>query len=96
MLKSEPNDSFLNYALALEYIKTNELDKAIDQLQATLENDTEYLAAYYQLGQCFELKKDFDKAIVAYQNGVPIARSQNNTKTLSELNQAIMLLEDED
>ena len=30
MLQNEPNDSFLNYALALEYAKANDVKKAIE------------------------------------------------------------------
>ena len=94
MLESEPNDSFLNYALALEYAKANEIKLAIETLEQVIKRDENYLAAYYQLGKYYELINDIRKAIEVYQKGILIAKTQKNTKTLGELNEALMMLED--
>jgi tetratricopeptide (TPR) repeat protein len=94
MLESEPNDSFLNYALALEYAKANEIKLAIETLEQFIKRDENYLAAYYQLGKYYELINDIRKAIEVYQKGILIAKTQKNTKTLGELNEALMMLED--
>ena len=94
MLKDEPDDSFLTYALALEYVKMNELSKAIEIIETLLNRDENYLGAYYQSGKLYEETGQIDKAIVAYKKGIAIAQKQNNKKTLSELNQALFLVED--
>ncbi len=94
MIKNEPNDSFLNYALALEYAKKNELKKAIEIIEAVINADKNYLGAYYQLGQFYEQINDFKKAITTYNKGIEIAKLQKNNKTLSELNQALFLMEE--
>jgi Tfp pilus assembly protein PilF len=94
MLKDEPNDSFLTYALALEYVKANDLKKAIDLIETLLHRDENYLGAYYQLGKLYEEKQQIEKAIITYQKGIVIAQQQNNKKTLSELNEALFLAED--
>lgn len=94
MLKSEPEDSFLNYALALEYANLNQLHKAIEIIEKVLKKDKNYLGAYYQLGQFYEKANDTEKAIVTYNNGIQIAKEQKNNKTLSELHQALFLIED--
>ncbi len=94
MLKDEPNDSFLTYALALEYAKANELYKAIEIIEKLLNKDENYLGAYYQLGKLYEETLQTDHAIGAYKRGILIARQQNNKKAISELNQALFLLED--
>lgn len=96
MLKDEPEDSFLNYALALEYANINELDKAIDMLNVLIARDKDYLGTYYQLGQFYELSQQHQKAKDTYTAGVEIAKAQKNFKTVSELNQAIMLLDEDD
>ncbi len=94
MLKNEPNDSFLNYALALEYEKANEIEKAIALIESLLLHDENYLGAYYQLGKYYEQTNQQGKAISTYKKGIVIAQQQKNRKTVSELNEALQLLED--
>jgi predicted Zn-dependent protease len=94
MLKDEPDDSFLNYSLALEYVKINELKKAIEIIETLLKKDENYLGAYYQLGKLYEETQQPDKAITAYKKGITIAQQQTNKKAVSELNQALLLIED--
>lgn len=95
MLEKEPNDSFLNYALALEYAKVNDLKKAIEIIEALLIRDKNYLGAYYQLGHYYEQTEQPQSAIATYKKGIIIAQEQKNRKTLGELSEALMILEDE-
>jgi len=94
MLESEPHDSFLNYALALEYAKSNEIKKAIETLEMIIKREENYLAAYFQLGKYYELVNDIPKAIEVYQKGILIAKQQKNNKILGELNEALLMLEE--
>jgi len=94
MLKDEPNDSFLNYALALEYAKDQNIKKAIELIENLLERDENYLGAFYQLGKLYEQNDNLQKAIDTYTKGIAIAKKQNNKKTFGELNEALMMLED--
>ncbi|MEI6488988.1 MAG: tetratricopeptide repeat protein [Bacteroidota bacterium] len=94
MLETEPNDSFLNYGLALEYGKMGEIQKSIELLESLIKRDENYLGAYYQLGKFYELTSEKTKAISTYTKGTAIAKTQNNRKTLSELNEALFMLED--
>jgi tetratricopeptide (TPR) repeat protein len=96
MLKDDPHDSFLNYALALEHGKIGDISKAIEIIESLLIKDINYLGAYYQLGKYYEELQQPLKALDAYQKGAAIAKQQNNRKTLGELNSAIMQLEDMD
>lgn len=95
MLKSEPNDSFLNYALALELARSNDIKKSIEVIEALLEREPNYLGAYYQLGKSYEQINDSKKAIDAYSRGITIAKQQNNKKAEHELNEALFILKDE-
>ncbi|MBA3971355.1 MAG: tetratricopeptide repeat protein [Bacteroidetes bacterium] len=94
MLKSEPHDSFLNYALALEYAKANDTPKAIEIITTLLHRDETYLGAYYQLGKYYEQINQIEKAISTYTKGASIAKQQKNNKALGELNEALWMLED--
>ena len=94
MLKNEPNDSFLNYALAIEYAKTDDIKKAIQLIEALLIRDENYLGAYYQLGKYYEQTEQPQAAIVIYNKGIAIAQQQKNKKTEGELNEALLILGD--
>ncbi|MDP2387622.1 MAG: tetratricopeptide repeat protein [Bacteroidota bacterium] len=94
MLEMEPNDDFLNYALALELEASGNLKEAISQLQSLLNRNPEYLGAYYKLGKLFEESKEESKAIEIYKNGLVLAQKQNNKKAAGELSEVIWMLED--
>lgn len=95
MLKNEPDDSFLNYALALEYAKAGDPKKAIELIEALLTHDKNYLGAYYQLGSLYEQTADIQRAAITYEKGIIIAQQQQNKKTLGELREALMLLDND-
>ena len=95
MLEKEPADSFLNYALAIEYSAINEIHEAIRIITGVLQRDANYLGAYYQLGKLYEQTKEIKEAISIYKKGIDIAKQQQNNKALGELSQALMILEDE-
>jgi tetratricopeptide (TPR) repeat protein len=94
MLEKEPDDVFLNYALAMEHLATGDYTDAEAQFKKVLEINPDYLPCYYQLGQVNEKLNHTDIALSYYKQGVDLAKSQNNTKALGELNEAIWLLED--
>jgi predicted Zn-dependent protease len=94
MLRKEPSDLFLNYALAMEWMGEGVYGEAEKQLLRTLELDKEYLPCFYQLGQSAEKLNKEKEALEYYKRGVDLAKRQNNTKALNELNEAIWLLEE--
>lgn len=94
MLVKEPNDVFLNYALAMEHLSAEEFKEAEAQLKKVLSINPNYLPCFYQLGQVNEKLGNNDIALNYYKQGVGIAKLQNNNKALGELNEAIWMLED--
>lgn len=94
MLEKEPNDLFLNYALAQEYIGVNDYTNAELQLLKTLDLDLNYLPCYYQMGQVKERLGDLSGAVHFYKKGIELANAQGNRKALGELNEALWMLED--
>ncbi|MBL7935633.1 MAG: tetratricopeptide repeat protein [Bacteroidia bacterium] len=94
MLVKEPNDVFLNYALAMEHLSSEEFKDAEVQLKKVLTINPNYLPCFYQLGQVNEKLGNNDIALNFYKQGVELAKLQNNTKALGELNEAIWMLED--
>ena len=47
------------------------------------------------MGKLYEDTGEIDKAILIYRRGRKIANEQNNNKTLGELNEALMLIDEE-
>ncbi len=94
MLKEEPNDSFLRYAVAIEYDVAGNHPEAVSRIEGLIADQPDYLGAYYKLGQLYEQVRDDAKALDVYRRGAEVAKRQNNTKTLGELNTAILILED--
>ena len=81
-LKDNPNDSFLRYALALEYIKLGQNDEAVREFEAVRNTDPEYVATYYQLGQKHDAEKIF-------RTGITVATKAGDEHTRSELEAAL-------
>jgi tetratricopeptide (TPR) repeat protein len=94
LLKTEPNDVFLNYVLGIEYAAIGKIEEAKDQFIKVILLDGNYIAVYYQMGKLFEKANDTVAAIDYYKKGAQKAKEQNNNKSLNEFNEAIFLLED--
>jgi len=95
-LAEDPDDTFSNYALALEYIGTGENKQAIELLEAVLKKDEQYLAAYYQLGKAYETSGRQEDAKKIYNEGIKIALNQKNQRTLNELKGAFDSLNEDE
>lgn len=95
MLAAEPDDVFLNYALAMELISREDFNKAKEQLEKVLRLKSDHLPCYYQLGKVNEGLGDVQEALSWYKKGLELAQQQHNKKAAGELNEAIWMLEDE-
>jgi tetratricopeptide (TPR) repeat protein len=92
-LKEDPDDSFLQYALALEFIALNDHTKAYMELERLLLNDPGYLPAYYMAGKSCEVLTQFEKAKEWYSKGIELARMKKDMHTMGELSGALENLE---
>lgn len=84
LLRNDPRDSFLNYALALEYNNLGNFDDAIDLLESLRFNDPGYSPTYYQLGSIYIEQGETDKAKLAIEEGMALTKNKD-VKTHSEL-----------
>lgn len=92
MLETNPNDSFLKYAAALEYEKDGNIKSAISTIRDLLEKDAAYLGAYYKLGKLLEREGKEKEAIEIYRQGLKVSKQNSDLKTEGELTEALMLL----
>ncbi len=84
-LESEPNDPFLKYALATEYLSAKDFDKSLEFYENLLTNHPEYVGTYYHAGKLYEQMDRKAEAIATYQKGMEVSRSAKNMHAFSEL-----------
>ncbi len=94
MLQTEPQDIFLNYSLALEYVANNSFVLAEQQFLKVLSIKEDYVPAFYHLGKLFEQLQKTEAALNCYTNGLEFAKQQKNNKAVNELSEAIFMLAD--
>jgi hypothetical protein len=94
MLQAEPEDVFLNYALALEYLRDQDKKEMAEvQFRKVIQLEASYVPAYYQLGKLLE-SKDPLLAIEQYRKGLDHAERKKDRKSAGEFREAIFMLED--
>ena len=64
ILKQNPTDSFLLFALGLEKIKLGNEDEALQLFQSITLSNPDYSGVYYHLGKLLERKKIFDRVVL--------------------------------
>lgn len=93
-LAKDDKDSFSRYALAMEYVKLNQLDPALEQFARLIQDDPGYVAAYYHMGKTLEAADRGSEALDVYQKGLAAAKKKNDHHAASELQQALDELQD--
>mgnify|MGYP000011406621 FL=1 len=84
-LENEPNDPFLNYALATEYVVLGERALALTYFEDLISKHPDYVGTYYHLGKLYETLGRKEEAITTYKNGIEVATKQQNAHARSEL-----------
>lgn len=84
-LAEDPADPFMQYALALEFVRLNKFEDAIALLENVIKQNPDYLPSYYQLGKLYEKSSRSTEALKIYADGMKVAREQKDPHTLSEL-----------
>lgn len=84
-MKTSDKDSFLQHALALEYIKIGNDEEARKLFNDILLREPTYVGSYYHLGKLLERAGDFDRAIRVYDRGMEEARRAGDNHAFNEL-----------
>ena len=93
-LKASPKDSFLQHALALEYIKLNDDQTAKQLFETILKNDPAYIGSYYHLGKLLERNNEAANALKVYETGMAVAKKAGDQHAYNELQVAYDNLSD--
>ena len=93
-MKTSGKDSFLQHALALEYVKVGDDDEARKLFNEILLREPTYVGSYYHLGKLLERVADFERAIRVYKRGMEEAKKAGDHHSYNELNGALEDLEE--
>jgi len=93
LLSDSPNDPFLRYALALEFLNSENFPLAEEKFLALIDDSPEYTATYYHLAKLYEQTQQREKAINTYKKGIKITQKVKDLHALSELRSALNELE---
>ena len=88
MLKANPQDSFLQHALALEYVKMGRDADARRVFENILTQEPGYIGSYYHLAKLLERTGEKDRAIEWYEKGMQAAKAAGDSHALGELRAA--------
>ena len=93
LYNKDPNDSFVVYGIALEYISKENYDKAEKYLSELITNDPDYLPAYMQLAQVKENLNKIEEAKDIYRKGIEVAKKNSELHNASEMEEFLNELE---
>jgi Tfp pilus assembly protein PilF len=95
-LEEDPGDAFTRYALAMEYVKEGDNATAAKFFQELIEQSPDYVGTYYHYGKLKESQNDFEGAAELYRQGIEQAKAKGDHKNQEELQEALMLISDEE
>lgn len=84
-LQRTPDDSFLQHALALEYIKAGNDQEAKLLFESILRREPDYIGSYYHLGKLLERTGQVQEALLCYEEGMAQCRKLNDQHSYNEL-----------
>jgi tetratricopeptide (TPR) repeat protein len=92
MVDQNPGEPFARYGLAMEYSKSGNLEEAVREYRALLEQNESYAAAYYHGGQALEKMGRVEEAREMYEKGIEVTTRSGDMKTRNELQAAADIL----
>jgi predicted Zn-dependent protease len=85
MLEASPNDEFLNYALAMEYVSAGRSDEAVRAFERVISLDADHSAAFFQQAQVLARMGQIEAAKNAAAQGVSAAQKRGEQHAAEEI-----------
>ncbi|MDQ3073679.1 MAG: tetratricopeptide repeat protein [Bacteroidota bacterium] len=95
MLKLQPDDAFLNYAVALEYESIKDKNNSEKYFKKLLKEHSAYLPTYYKAAYFFLDKQEYRTALTIIESGLKLARTTHDIKTIKEMQELRNIIEEE-
>ena len=91
MLKADPADPFILYAIGLEHLNGGKISTAIERFKELSQSHPDYVPTYYQYAVALVSTGQLNEAMGVLEAGIEVAQAAGERKTVNELR---MLLED--
>jgi lipoprotein NlpI len=85
MLARQPEDPFLHYALAMEWVKEGNIDTGLEQFDRVLALDPGYLGAYFQKAGVLIGQGRISDAQTTLKAGIDASRQKGDTHAADEM-----------
>ena len=93
MLARTPEDTFLLYALAMEYKKAEDFPAAVRYFGEVIRRDPGYCVAYHQAALAHEAAGDIGAAKRTFLEGIAAATRKGDQHAKDEMEAALAMLE---
>jgi predicted Zn-dependent protease len=85
MLAAGQDSALLRFTLGSEYLKAEQPDQAAGHLQAAVEQDPDYSAAWKLYGKALAAAARHQEAIAAYDRGIDVAERRGDIQAAKEM-----------
>ncbi len=85
VLSQNPSDAFARYGLAMEYSKTGEVERALEEFGKLLAAHPDYTAGYFMAAQTLAKAERLDEAKKMLADGIASAKKTGNGHAESEM-----------
>src|SRR5947209_4395787 len=85
MLAESPEDAFLRYGLAMEYVSAGDDETALRHFRELITVEPGYVPAYLMAGRACERLGHNDEAAKVYRLGMPVAQQKGDLHALEEM-----------
>ena len=92
MLADEPDDVFLRYSLAMEWVKEGDDEKCVQQLSDLTRGDPPYVPAFFMAAQNLAKRSKIDEARGFLRDGIEEARRQGDSHAAGEMSEFLASL----
>jgi len=89
MLASDPGDVFLQFSLAMEYVKLARHEDALAQFARVNEMDADYVPAYFQQAETLVALKRNGQARQVLQQGIAAAQRVGDNHAVSQMSKML-------
>ncbi len=85
ILAHNPNDAFALYGLAMEYSKSGEVERALEQFTRLISTNPDYTAGYFMAAQTLARASRIEEAKKMLSDGIASAKRTRNAHAQSEM-----------
>ncbi len=94
MLEKDPDDVFLHYSLAMEYVSAGLYDEAMDEFHICVRLDEAHLPARVEAGKCLRSAGRLSEAREAFLDALELALEKGESHTADFIRQQLEALGD--